>query len=78
MCNNIAYSVGYVLTVSFPHYIIALIDLSKKLKVLGLNMPQQLHFQFDNCGENKVSSWEYSVHYTYIIQCLISCLSLTP
>ncbi|KAJ1384711.1 hypothetical protein B484DRAFT_410710 [Ochromonadaceae sp. CCMP2298] len=31
----------------------ALIDLSKKLCIMGLNMPQELHFQFDNCGENK-------------------------
>jgi hypothetical protein len=32
----------------------ALIDLSKLLRAQGLNMPKEMLFQFDNCGENKV------------------------
>jgi hypothetical protein len=32
----------------------ALIDLSKLLKKEGMNMPKEMIFQFDNCGENKV------------------------
>jgi hypothetical protein len=28
--------------------------LTKELEVKGLRMPRTLHFQFDNCGENKV------------------------
>jgi len=32
----------------------ALIDLSKLLRAQGLNMPKEMFFQFDNCGENKV------------------------
>ncbi len=33
---------------------LALEYLSKELGKLGLRMPRKLHFQFDNCGENKV------------------------
>ena len=32
----------------------ALIDLSNMLKAEGMNMPKDIVFQFDNCGENKV------------------------
>jgi hypothetical protein len=32
----------------------ALMDLSKLLRAEGLNMPKEMLFQFDNCGENKV------------------------
>ena len=34
---------------------IALAKLSETLKADGLEMPRELNFQFDNCGENKVS-----------------------
>jgi len=32
----------------------ALIDLSVLLRAEGMNMPKEMIFQFDNCGENKV------------------------
>jgi hypothetical protein len=40
----------------------ALIDLSKLLKAQGLNMPKEMLFQFDNCGENKVQCNIYIIY----------------
>jgi hypothetical protein len=34
---------------------LALEYLAKELEKQGLRMPRRLHFQFDNCGENKVT-----------------------
>jgi hypothetical protein len=45
----------------------ALIDLSKLLRAQGLNMPKEMLFQFDNCGENKVKhSSIFLLHIIYL------------
>ena len=36
-------------------YILVLIELAKLLKEHDLFMPEEIHFQLDNCGENKVT-----------------------
>ena len=63
--------------------------LAKELEVRGLRMPRTLHFQFDNCGENKVCN--FSMHdlqrianslYVLLLNCLHSrtrrCSAMHP
>ena len=41
----------------------ALQFLAEELGRRALCMPRKFHFQFDNCGENKVSQYLYSLNY---------------
>ena len=50
---------------------LALEYLAKELQRLGLTMPRRLHFQFDNCGENKVNALNMS-----IMHCLLCCADI--
>jgi hypothetical protein len=45
-----------------------MIDLEKELANKGMNLPTEIIFQFDNCGENKVS---YDILKHKIKKCLI-------
>ena len=51
---------------------VAMDKLRIELEMRGLLIPKVMHFQFDNCGENKVNKYIYS-EYLILISLIFMC-----